>query len=89
MLGSLGWQELLIILVIIALLFGASRVGDMGKALGRGVKEFRAEATAKDEPKPAAPATPAAPAASTAPAPRRFRNVIVRTSFPTVHRRFT
>ena len=53
MFGSLGWQELLIILVIIALLFGASRVGDMGKALGRGVKEFRAEATAKDDKKSA------------------------------------
>lgn len=53
MLGSLGWQELLIILVIIALLFGASRVGDMGKALGRGVKEFRQEATGKDDKKPA------------------------------------
>ena len=53
MLGSLGWQELLIILVIIALLFGASRVGDMGKALGRGVREFRNEAGNKDEKKPA------------------------------------
>jgi sec-independent protein translocase protein TatA len=69
MLGSLGWQELLIILVIIALLFGASRVGDMGKALGRGVKEFRSEATAKDEPKPADAAPPPAASASTASTP--------------------
>lgn len=41
MIGDLGWQELLIILVIIALLFGAGRVADMGGALGRGIREFR------------------------------------------------
>ena len=35
MIGSLGWQELLIILVILALLFGASRVASLGGALGR------------------------------------------------------
>ncbi|MDA0815120.1 MAG: twin-arginine translocase TatA/TatE family subunit [Chloroflexi bacterium] len=45
MLGSLGWQELLIILVILALLFGASRVASLGGALGRGIREFRSEAT--------------------------------------------
>lgn len=44
MLGSLGWQELLILLVILALLFGASRVGALGGAVGRGIREFRSEA---------------------------------------------
>ena len=44
MLGTLGWQELLIILVILALLFGASRVAGLGGALGRGIREFRTEA---------------------------------------------
>jgi sec-independent protein translocase protein TatA len=43
MLGSLGWQELLIVLVILALVLGASRVADLGGALGRGIKEFRKE----------------------------------------------
>ncbi len=50
MIGTLGWQELLIILVILALLFGASRVSDLGGALGRGIREFRSEAR-KDEEK--------------------------------------
>ena len=50
MIGSLGWQELLIILVILALLFGAARVADLGGALGRGIREFRQEARAEDEP---------------------------------------
>ena len=44
MIGGLGWQELLIVLVILALLFGASRVADLGGALGRGIREFRTEA---------------------------------------------
>ena len=50
MLGSLGWEELLIILVILALLFGASRVAGLGGALGRGIREFRSEATRSDDP---------------------------------------
>lgn len=49
MIGSLGWQELLIILVILALLFGASRVADLGGALGRGIREFRSEARGSDD----------------------------------------
>lgn len=44
MFGSLGWQELLIVLVILALVFGASRVADLGGALGRGIRDFRSEA---------------------------------------------
>jgi len=51
MLGSLGWEELLIILVILALLFGASRVAGLGGALGRGIREFREEAGKSDPPK--------------------------------------
>ncbi len=49
MIGSLGWQELLIILVILALLFGASRVAGLGGALGKGIREFRREARSEDE----------------------------------------
>ncbi len=48
MFGSLGWQELLIILAILVVLFGASRVGDLGAGLGRGIREFRKEARLPD-----------------------------------------
>ena len=48
MIGGLGWQELLIVLVILALLFGASRVADLGGAWGRGIREFRTEAKSDD-----------------------------------------
>ncbi len=63
MLGSLGWQELLIILAILALVFGASRVADLGGALGRGIREFRSEAKGdsdKAEPKATDAAAPKA-----------------------------
>ena len=49
MLGTLGWQELLIILVILALLFGATRVRDLGGALGSGIREFRQQARGDDD----------------------------------------
>lgn len=52
MIGGLGWQELLIVLVIIALIFGASRVADLGGALGRGIREFRTEARGDEEEMP-------------------------------------
>jgi sec-independent protein translocase protein TatA len=41
--GPLGAPELLIILAIVVVLFGATRIGDIGKGIGRGIKEFRQE----------------------------------------------
>lgn len=40
---SIGPAELLIIFAIIVVLFGASRIGDIGGAIGRGIREFRRE----------------------------------------------
>jgi sec-independent protein translocase protein TatA len=40
---SFGAPELLIILAIVVVLFGASRIGDIGKGIGRGIREFRRE----------------------------------------------
>jgi sec-independent protein translocase protein TatA len=54
--GDVGPLELLIILAIVVVLFGASRIGDIGKGLGRGIREFRKElrdATQDDDAKPA------------------------------------
>jgi len=41
MFGTIGWQEILLILLIILLLFGARRIPEVARALGKGVKEFR------------------------------------------------
>ncbi|TMG05364.1 MAG: twin-arginine translocase TatA/TatE family subunit [Chloroflexi bacterium] len=39
----MGAPELLIILAIVVVLFGATRIGDIGKGFGRGIREFRRE----------------------------------------------
>ena len=38
---GLGPQELLIVLLIALLLFGASRLKDIGRSLGEGMREFK------------------------------------------------
>jgi sec-independent protein translocase protein TatA len=39
-----GWQEMLIVLVVIMVIFGAGRLPDVARSLGQGVKEFKQEA---------------------------------------------
>ena len=39
--GGLGGWEWLIILVIVIILFGGSRLAGVGKALGQSIREFR------------------------------------------------
>lgn len=47
---GLGYQELLIILVIVLILFGANRLPELARSLGSSVKEFKKGVTeAKSE----------------------------------------
>ena len=39
--GSLGPTELILIALILVLIFGASKLGDIGGALGKSVREFK------------------------------------------------
>jgi len=39
--GSFGGQEIVYILVIVLLLFGAKRLPELARSLGQGIKEFR------------------------------------------------
>ncbi len=48
--AGLGVPELLIILAIVIVLFGASRIGDLGSSLGRGIREFRRGVRDEDAP---------------------------------------
>ena len=62
--GPVGWQEMIIILAVLLLLFGAKRLPEMGRSLGRGMREFKDAVTGKDDepekaelsPPPTAPA---------------------------------
>jgi len=40
---NLGMPELLVILVIIVLIFGANRLAGLGKGLGQAIRGFKAE----------------------------------------------
>lgn len=81
-----GPAELLIVLLIVTLIFGGSRLAELGGSLGKGVKEFRKalredDDSASDEAKPpfenlASPATaiPCPHCAESNPPSARFCN---------------
>ena len=41
MFGPIGMQELLIVLLIAVLIFGAARIPEIAKSLGKALKEFK------------------------------------------------
>ena len=45
---SLGLPELIVILVIILLIFGANRLGDIGSGLGKAIRGFKDSVTGKE-----------------------------------------
>jgi len=42
MLGSIGFTELLVLFLIVVVLFGASRIPEIGRGLGTGIQNFKA-----------------------------------------------
>jgi sec-independent protein translocase protein TatA len=65
--GNIGWQGAIIILIVLLVVFGPKRLPEMGRSLGRGMREFKDSVTGKDdddEPRelpPAADEEPATP----------------------------
>ena len=53
MFGSLGMPELLVILVIVIVIFGASRLPQLGRGLGEGIQNFKNGLRSTDEKRPA------------------------------------
>jgi sec-independent protein translocase protein TatA len=45
---NMNWPEIVIILVIVLIIFGAGKLPQIGNALGKSIKEFR-KARAEDE----------------------------------------
>jgi sec-independent protein translocase protein TatA len=46
---GLGFGELLIILVIVLILFGAGKLPEIGEGLGKGIRNFRKSVKTPDE----------------------------------------
>ena len=47
--GNIGWQGAIIILVVLLVIFGPKRLPEMGRSLGRGMREFKDSVTGKDD----------------------------------------
>ena len=47
---GLGPIELVVILLVLVMIFGASRLADLGGSLGKGIKEFKKNVQDEDEP---------------------------------------
>ena len=76
---NIGPVEIIIVLFVVLVIFGPKRLPELGRSMGRGMREFKDSITGKDEekapeitaaqqqpapaPTPAAEATPAPPAA--------------------------
>jgi sec-independent protein translocase protein TatA len=46
--GNLGFGELLLIFLVVLLVFGASKVPQLGDALGRGIRNFKKSMSGDD-----------------------------------------
>ena len=63
MFGSFGWMELLLILIIVLIIFGAGKIPQLGEGLGKAIKGFKKsvneadaiDVTASQEQQPPAP----------------------------------
>lgn len=49
LLGSIGPMELFVIILIAVLIFGGKRMGEIGKGLGEGIRNFRSAVSGKEE----------------------------------------
>lgn len=58
---GLGGPEVVIILAVLLLLFGGSKLPELAKGLGKSIKEFKA--ASREEPESASAPAPVAPAA--------------------------
>jgi sec-independent protein translocase protein TatA len=39
--GNIGWQGLVVILLVLLVVFGPKRLPELGRSLGRGMREFK------------------------------------------------
>jgi sec-independent protein translocase protein TatA len=79
----IGLPEILILLVIVLLIFGPKKLPELGRSLGRGMREFKDSITGKDDDddkqleerhaEQAAPVAPVTPTATTADEEARAR----------------
>jgi sec-independent protein translocase protein TatA len=66
--GWIGFPELIVLLLVLLLIFGPKRLPEMGRSLGKGMREFKDSITGndddRDEQQHSLPVAPAEPVAS-------------------------
>jgi sec-independent protein translocase protein TatA len=77
---NIGWQGALVILLVLLLVFGPKRLPEMGRSLGRGMREFKDSITGNDkddqpENTELAPPAPSAPVSQDATARTKSEKV--------------
>ena len=50
--GPIGLPQILVILLIVLLIFGAKRLPEIGSSLGKGIRSFKSSVTGEEESKP-------------------------------------
>jgi len=62
MLGSIGPTELILILLIVIIIFGAKKLPELGKSIGEGIKNFKKSVNeGKSDDKDSTPKSPQPP----------------------------
>jgi sec-independent protein translocase protein TatA len=47
--GWIGFPEIILLLLVLLLIFGPKRLPEMGRSLGKGMREFKDSITGKDD----------------------------------------
>jgi sec-independent protein translocase protein TatA len=57
----IGFPELIVLIIVLLLIFGPKRLPEIGKSMGKGMREFKDSVTGKDDQPAELTATPAPP----------------------------
>jgi sec-independent protein translocase protein TatA len=47
--GNIGFPEILVVLIIALIIFGPKRLPELGRSVGKGIREFRASISGNDD----------------------------------------
>jgi sec-independent protein translocase protein TatA len=59
MLGNIGPLEIIVVLIIALVVFGPKRLPELGRSLGKGIREFRGSVSGEGDDEDERPAPPA------------------------------
>jgi sec-independent protein translocase protein TatA len=75
--GNISAPEIILLLLVALLLFGAKRLPEIGRSLGTGMREFKDSVTGNTKPEPTQTSQlPAATQDTTSPAPSRENETV-------------